>query len=640
MKLIYEIGCEELPAAAVDVALHFLPQQLEKELGAARLSFSHLLVHATPRRLVVEISDLSPTQSDLTLEILGPRVEQTFQATGELSPAVLGFLKAKNLDSAQTYSKQTDRGWVLAAQWAEKGKPAISVLPELLLRVTLQIPFAKTMRWESSRTRFARPIRWLLCLLDDQVVPFEIAGVHTSNRTCGHRFLAPSFQEVTTDTYSQHLEQSGIVLSKEEREARIWEQAQALAKSIGGRVKPDPELLSIVANLVESPWPVLGQFEQKYLDIPQEILISEMREHQKYFAVLDANEKLLPFFVLVSACQPSHPTRLAAGNARVLKARFEDGGFYYFEDQKKALSDFLPTPSLELMNCSRRLGELLAYPDPIELERATQLCKADLQTGVVGEFPELQGVMGSIYAAQQGESPAVCQGIREHYWPKFSGDALPQTQLGAILSVADRLHTLTSRKIPKGSADPYGLRRAAIGLTRLIVFNRFELDLQSLLPPDVLEFVMNRARSVFLENHSTLIVDATQSASKFNLLAWSDRIDALKQFNFAAVAAVFKRVSNLVSKSDDARHEASLESLESEADFALRDAILSVSLDSNFRTLLEELEAIKPILDRFFEETLVMCEDRALRNARLKLLMEVQTRASFVADFSRLSASS
>jgi glycyl-tRNA synthetase beta chain len=639
MNLILEIGCEELPASAIQVATEFLPGRLSEDLKLARLNFKAIESFGTPRRLLLLVLDLDKAQADLDSEILGPKVEIAFNAQGELTPAGLGFLKARNIDPKNAYQKTGDKGAVLAAKLQEKGRPTLEVLSELLPKIILQIPFAKTMRWEKSKTRFARPIRWLMCLLDNQVVPFKIADITTSNQTCGHRFLSPGFHEVTGETYFDFLNNNQVIFDREKRKAMILEQAHQLAESVGGRLNEDPALLDTVANLVEHPWPILGSFDADYLKIPQEILICEMREHQKYFSILDSNQNLMPYFVIVAGSQPVAEKQLAAGNARVLKARFEDGSFYYHEDLAKKLDDFLLTPPEGLIAWIQRLS--LPLQDRIGkdlglLNRAAYLCKADLNSGVVGQFPELQGIMGAIYAKKDGESAEVVTAIREHYWPRFSGDKTPSTALGAILSLADRLHTLTSRKLPKGSADPFGLRRAAIGLTRIILDHNFKLNLKELIAnEEVLDFVMTRARGVFLEKHPVLVVDATQAASQYDLCAWQARIEALNAFDYAAVSAVFKRVNNIVSKSEPLP---TLKLLEASSEKALLSAISAVELTGDFPKMLAQLAELKPTLDKFFEEVMVMVEDLELRNARLGLLKQVQQKAAHVADFSKLTA--
>lgn len=628
MNLILEIGCEELPTSAIQTAIEFLPQQLTHDLQLARLDFESIESFGTPRRLLLLVSNLGATSKDSDTEILGPKIEVAFDSQGKLTPAGFGFLKARHIDPKNAYQKTGPKGTVLAAQLREKGLPALEILSELLPKLILQIPFQKTMRWEKSKIKFARPIRWILALLDKQVIPFEIAGVRSSHKTCGHRFMAPNFHNVTQKTYFQFLTKNYILLDREKRKELILKQAHKLAKSIGGHLNEDPDLLNTVANLVEYPWPILGSFDVEYLKIPQEILICEMREHQKYFSIFDAQKNLMPYFVIVSGVKPVNKKELAAGNARVLKARFADGAFYYEEDLKRKLSDYVSEPPQNLMDWAKKLAVTLDFKDTKNLERAAYLSKADLVTGVVGQFPELQGVMGAIYAQKSGENHDVAQAIREQY-------KIPNTQLGAILSLADRFNTLVSRPLPKGSADPYGLRRAAMGLARIILARGFKFHLNELIAnKEILDFVMTRARSIFLEKHSVLVVDATQEAAHYDLCAWQARILALEAFDYAAVSAVFKRVSHIASPF---AQEGSVEILKESSEIALQRAIKAVEVSDDYSRMLEQLAQLKPILDTFFEDIMVMVDDLKLRQARLALLSEVQNKAAYVADFSKLT---
>lgn len=623
MNLLLEIGCEELPAKAISIATEFLPQKLGEELKSLRLNFGTIEAFGTPRRISLWAQDLEASQKDLITEILGPKVEIAFDDKNQLTATGLGFLKARHIDPQQAYAKNG----VLAARVHQKGRSSLDILSEILPKIILQIPFSKTMRWESSNTRFARPIRWILCLLDQKIVPFEIAGVKSSDKTCGHRFMAPSFKRVTQKTYFDFLSKNFVIIDTQKRKELISKQTPT----------PDPDLLNLVANLVEYPWPILGSFDKNYLKIPQEILICEMREHQKYFPILDTRKKLKSDFLIVSGSKPARKTQLAAGNTRVLKARFEDGAFYYQEDLKKKLADYLAEPPHELIQWAEKLASYLEFQDKKLLERSAYLCKADLNTGVVGQFPELQGIMGSIYAHKDGENQEVVQAIREHYWPRFSGDKIPSTKLGAILSLADRLQILHRRKLPKGNADPYGLRRAAIGLTRIILEHDFNIHLQDLIHNvEILEFVLARSKGVFLEDHPVLIIEATASAAGSDLCAWKKRIEALSNFDYGTVSAVFKRVSHIVLK-NNSNPIGKIINLGEPSELALFKAINAIEISDNFPKMLQQLEKLKPLLDQFFENIMVMTEDRELRQSRLNLLTQVQHKATYVADFSKLT---
>ena len=330
MNLLLEIGCEELPSNAIDIATQFLPKQLETELKSLRLSCAQIESFGTPRRLLLLAQDLEKSQPDLDTEVLGPKIEIAFDSQNNLTPAGIGFLKARHIDPKNAYAKNG----VLAAKLHQKGRLSLDILSEILPKIILQIPFTKTMRWEASKTRFARPIRWILCLLDKQIIHFEIAGVKSSDKTCGHRLLSPGFKRVAQKTYFDFLAKNFVIYDGKKRQELISKKTPT----------QDTELLKLVANLVEHPWPVIGQFDKNYLKIPQEILICEMREHQKYFPILDKNHKLKSEFVIVAGTK----TKEVSGYERVLKARFEDGAFYYQEDLKKKLSDFVTEPPLPI----------------------------------------------------------------------------------------------------------------------------------------------------------------------------------------------------------------------------------------------------------------------------------------------------
>ncbi|MBL4819349.1 MAG: glycine--tRNA ligase subunit beta [Deltaproteobacteria bacterium] len=640
MKLLLEVGCEELPASHLDAAIQFLPKQLQAELKDFRLSAENIKSLGTPRRIILLAEDLPQKQPDLDSEVLGPKAQIAFNEDGSLSKAGQGFLKSRNINPKDAYAKETPKGKVLAAQLHQAGKPTHEILENLLPKLIKEIPFPKSMRWDTSKTRFSRPIRWILCLLDNKAVHFEIAGIQSGHNSCGHRFMAPQFEKVSDRNYFKFLQKHYVMPDLSERQQIILEQTQALAQSVGGQWRQDPKLLAEVANLVEYPWPILGHFDAKYLDIPQEILISVMREHQRYFAILDANSNLMPYFVCVAGSKPKDPEALAAGNARVLKARFEDGAFYYQEDLKKPLADYVTEAPEMLLSWAHKLSAChpgLRAGVQDDLERAVYLAKADLNTGVISEFPELQGVIGAHYAEKSGEKPEVCEAIKEQYWPRLSGDQTPKSQLGAILSMADKLTTLHRRKLPKGSSDPYGLRRAAIGLTHIVLDHQLDLNWAELIEnQDILDFVMTRTRGVFLEKHPVLVVDATQKAANYDLCQWKARIQALEQFDYSAVSAVFKRVHNIVSKADGFT-QGDFAFLKEPSEQALLKAVQAVPASENYTKMLDQLGNLKPLLDSFFDDVMVMADDPNLRNARLSLLAEVQQKAAWVADFSKLT---
>jgi len=691
--LLFEIGSEEIPASYIDPALAWLKETAQKELVATRLSFGEISTLGTPRRLVLIVRGVSDAQSDLTQEVLGPRAEAAFDESGNLTPQAKGFLSAKKIDFDKTYRKSTPKGDVLAAQVFEPGQSALSVLPPVLLGLISKMPFPKTMRWEATGATFARPVRWILATLGSEVVPLEFAGVKSGARTTGHRFHAPEFVNVSSvENYFELMKQKSVMLSSDERRALIKSEAERLAKEQGGALVQDDALLDIVKNLVEYPWPLVGEFESRYLEIPREILICEMREHQKYFAVQGADGKLLARFIVVAGSNSDDKKATAAGHARVLRARFEDGSFYYYEDLKTPLSKM--GEKLAKLQFQRELGSVADKTQRIEAlsalladklglsaefaKRASTLCKADLVSGVVSQFPELQGVMGGYYAAKSGEHAEVVQAIREHYWPRFAGDAIPSTDVGCIVSLADKLDTLVGvigvGKAPKGNADPFALRRAAIAVARIIIEKGYRLSLRELVlksietygaklqkanVDEILTFILGRARGVFTAQ--TTILDGAIDAGSDDLADLSARIEALTYVyqkdnaTFEQLAAALKRAGNIVAKAVadklfDAKAPSDTLALQHASEKELlaqiqkmdasvakvRAAKSAADLQKIYVEVMTDIASLKPYVDKFFDDVMVMVDDVALRTARLSLLNRLQSASRVVADFTRV----
>lgn len=699
--LLFEIGCEELPASVIRPALNFIEQFMHKKLEEAGLSFGHMRIEGTPRRLVLMIQGLAQQQADKNYELLGPKTEIAYLATGELSKAGLGFLQSKNIDPSKAYRKAGAKGEVIAAQILEKGKLAQEILPAMLESLLSAIPFPKKMSWDDSGVQFSRPVRWLCSLLAGEILPLKFGLINASNLSCGHRFLAPEFKvQKDLNSYLAFLQDSFVELSFTERRWQIVEQARKLAQSIGGELLLDDALLDTVANLVEYPWPLLGSFDEKFLQVPMQVLVSEMREHQKVFSVLTKNGELLPAFIVVAGSKPSDAKSVAAGHARVLRARFEDGAFYYSQDCGHRLEDnveklntvlfhhslgSLKQKVIRLQKLSQILCETLRKNSAFagNLQRAALLCKADLLSGVVGEFPELQGAMGAIYATRDQEKAVVAQAIEEHYWPKGSGGKLPQSQEGAILALADKLDTLVSivavQKVPSANADPFGLRRAAIGLIRIIADQGFDLPLKKLLvqsaglieadikksaetiAEEVLQFITARIRGLLIESvddeQAVLLADAVLALKSDNVLQiWAkfNALTLLKKQNaasFEQICATFKRVGNILQKarsSEDAPGKLDqsvlLEAAEKELAAQTQNLVLNDSTQSNdlntlsagYYDYLQSIARLKSFVDAFFDAAMVMCEDKKLRAARIALLAQVERAVLQIADFTLL----
>ncbi len=709
-ELLFEIGTEELPAGFVDPALAFLETELVKQCAEQRLRCTVSRVDGTPRRLVV-IAAIAERQTDLEEEITGPLWSVAFKDDGTPTPAGEGFLKKNNLTVADVKPKDGGKkGPVISGVRKEAGKATSEVLPALLEALLPRIPFAKTMRWndkvKTNGQVFGRPVRWLLALFSGQPITVRFADVISGNTTRGHRYHAPD--EVVVDSAASYLSvlaAGQVVLSRSERADIIRTQAQALAAAVGGVLVADEALVQLVKNLVEKPFPLLGRFEAKFLEVPKELLISEAREHQKYFMITDAAGDLLPCFVVVAGADSKNKEALAAGNARVIRARFEDGAFYFRTDRERTLTDRvvdldklvfhkalghygekakrLVTVGTAVVDCvATTLNERGdANAVGVDVARAALLAKADLLSGVVNEFPELQGVMGRYYARLDGENDDVAYAIEDHYAPRHNGAALPRSDVGAIVGIADRVDTVVGiigiGNLPTGSADPFALRRASVSLLTIAIERGYTFALADVvgaaidayhqqgrlqkadkgaLTAQVVGYIQQRLKNVLIDKAAAAgfadvsdIVDAALAARGGidDLPDVWRRVQALAELRasdtaaFATLAATFKRVGNIVKKAREGGivvgtvvpSEGELE-LPAERDLAASAATL-VAADSHGETL-RQVAALQPAVSKFFDDVMVMVDNLQLRDARLALLASIEGRLVDVADFTRL----
>ncbi len=705
--LLFEIGCEELPASYLEPALTYMRQEITRALKAEELNFKSVRVEGTPRRLVLVVRGLADKQLDKNYEISGPKIEIAYESSGKLSKAGLGFLRSKGLSKDKAYKKDTKKGEVIAAQVREKGKATSELLPDILQKIMREMATPKKMQWEPSKALFARPVRWILCLFDGKVVKIKFADVQSSDKTCGHRFLSPKFERIkSTKDYFKFLERNSVILSAKDRQELILSEAVDLAKKCGGELRIDLELVNTVANMVEHPWILVGHFESEFLQVPKEILISAMREHQKYFAVQDRAGELLPYFIVIASVKPKNKKEIGAGNARVLRARFEDGAFYYKKDVEQSLQDF--SERLEKVMFQRQLGTVadkmrrvkklaahicdeLALSKSLSqnVEKAAHLCKADLASGVVLEFPDLQGIMGKIYALKDGENPQVADAIEQHYWPRFATDNLPNSDEATVLALADRIDTLVGiiaiGKIPKGNADLFALRRAAIAVCKIITNRGYRLSLGQVLKTSLdlfdtsfkmdkaeilklaFEFIIARARGVFVDfvssykvSKPSVLVDATVAVRPDDFTDLLARLKALailsekRPSDFAGLCATFKRTCNIVKKAClDKNFEignnfanlvepAEIKLLErlknAQSSFAQINNLSKDDLLRNYGDILTSIASLKPHVDKFFDNVMVMSDDKKLRQTRLSLLAKVEDFALSVADFNKIRA--
>jgi glycyl-tRNA synthetase beta chain len=709
-ELLFEIGCEELPAGFVDPALAFLEKAVDEALTTARLPHGRVIAEGTPRRLAVIVDDVAAKQEDKEDEISGPSWSVAFSrgANGELVPtqAGEGFLRKNNLKVTDVFEKETKKGPIVAAKVCEAGRPAGEILGALFEAILPKIPFKKTMFWGDARAThrqvFGRPVQWLLALLGGKPFEVKFADVTSGNTTRGHRYHAPQAVVVSSvSEYRRALERGHVVLSRAERRQMIIDGANALAKHAKGRLLEDAALLEIVKNLVEKPFPVLGTFEERFLEMPKELLISEMREHQKYFAVVDNTGALLPCFVVVAGSDSSDKAGLAAGNARVIRARFEDGAFYFRTDRERSLASRIE--DLKSVVFHRELGNLwektariakvaerLAMDldlDPTTTVQTAMLSKADLTTGVVNEFPELQGIMGRTYARHDGMSHDVSVGIDEHYAPRHAGAALPTTVEGALTGIADRIDTLVGilgiGKAPTGNADPFALRRAAIAISHVLMDRGWRFSLEDTvalgvaaykvqgklakaddmaLVRQVVDFIRGRVRGVLVERCQARglsgaedIVDAAMASRagvdvlpdvEENAIALAE-LRARDPAGFTSLCKTFKRVGNILRQ---ARTEGVLQgavdgfenALKEPAETELLRAVNATKVDTSGasldvrRKMLGAAAQLKPTVDKFFDDVMVMTDDAALRSARLGLLAQIEGVFVDVADFTKV----
>lgn len=686
VDFLLEIGVEELPSGYIEPAIDELAAGAAAELGARRVTFSTTEKYSTPRRLAVVVSRLAERQADLEKEVTGPSARAAFDAKGEPTQAAKGFAKSQGVPVESLFLKDTEKGKYVCAQVKIEGKPTAEVLREFLPGLVLSLSFPRTMTWGVPSARFARPIRWVVALLEGEVVPFEIAGVQSGRVTYGNRFAGPGAIELSSPAeYLTKLESAFVMADLRKRRSLVREMVHRGAKDKGGRVVEDQELVDIVANLLEYPVPVVGSFDPHFLDLPREVVVTAMREHQRYFAVEDQSGNLMPHFITTRNGGSEGEDNIRTGNERVLKARLDDARFYWEKDlsigverQLELLKDVVWHESLgSVHEKGARLSELAASvvaqwdKSKIELaKRAGLICKTDLVSEMVKdgkEFTTLQGIIGGEYAARAGEFPPVVQAVKEHYLPRFPGDAVPSTLIGTAVGIADRLDEIAgcfaTEKTPTGSEDPYGVRRQANGLMRILIEKELhfsmgpalekslellarQFKLRESLAEDVRGFLVQRLGFVLSETgleqdviSSVLSVDSDdpyRSLLKARAVAeWKPNAD------FSHVAISFKRVSNILKA--DSYPAVAADELTEKVERDLFSGLKEVSSvaaqlisQANYADAIARLLTLKGPIDAFFDGVLVMDPDERLRSRRLSLLAMVRAEFLKLADFSKL----
>jgi glycyl-tRNA synthetase beta chain len=689
--LLFEIGAEEIPAGFVPAALRQLEEDLGKLLGEARLAHREVKAVGTPRRLAVWARDVAPRQTDAHSEAMGPPVAAAYDAAGNPTQAALGFAKSQGVELSALVRVQTPKGERVAVQKVEKGRRAEQVVPALLERLVAGLRFRKAMRSRWDEVTFARPVRWMVALLGGKALKVRHGEVVSGKATYGHRFVSPKAIALkgTPDDYVQKLARAKVMVDPAERRAAIAAGLAAAAKGAGGKIRPDEALLDQVTFLVEHPTAIAGEFEKQNLELPPEVVVSEMRNHQRYFAVVDGKGSLKNRFVAVSGTPVKDPKVARHGYERVLRARLADARFFFEEDRKRALADrvedlgrrtYQAKLGSELERTrriasiagalARALGKDALVGDVAEVAR---LAKADLGTGMVGEFPELQGIMGGHYARLEGLRPELADAIEDHYKPVGASNEMPRGELGALVGVADRLHALVGiigvGEKATGAADPFGLRRAAIGILRIVQDRGWHLSLaaaagatldalsgvklaadRAVVADQVLDFLKGRLRAAWGEAYAPDLVEAVLAAGFDDVVDARKRLEALAGVkarpDFVPLAVAFKRVANIQDKAGAAgaaRVDAALLSDEAErhllAELERVEAATSAQRDRrDYADVLRNVATLEPAVARFFDEVLVMADDPAVRANRLGLMRRVAALFAGVADFRKIQA--
>lgn len=676
--IVLEIGTEEIPARFLPRSLADIKELATKKLTDARIGFGAMRSYATPRRLALIVEDVADMQLDEVREVFGPPSKAAYDKDGNLTKAALGFARSQGVDpQALTVKPKEGKGEYLAATVQHKGQPTVDVLSALLKDVLLSINFPKSMRWGNGTMRYARPVHWVVAIYGGQTLDFDLEGIQSGNRTRGHRFLAPGEIEVSSpEDYIAKLESASVAVVVNKRMETIAGQAADLASGVKGRPVYDDELLSILACITEYPMAVLGGFDKKYLELPDELLTSVMVGHQKYIPVSDDSGSLINHFIVVSNTRAENAAMVAKGAERVIRARFDDAVFYYSEDRETRLA--ARVESLKNVTFQDKLGSmydkvqrvkkatatiaaLMASDATDAAVRAAELSKSDLVSGVVYEFPELQGIMGMYYARHDGEGDAVAEAVREQYLPAFSGDKVPATHAGTVLSLAEKFDNLASffsiGLKPTGSEDPYALRRQTLGIVSILLEGEYDVSIGDLIQTvaplgsgtesSLVEFFEQRLESMFLSKGfahdvvQALIRQSTTLPLKGLTLKLEGltRFKSHEQYNDFLIA--IKRVRNIAPDEKPAEVNPDLFAhdeervLDSVVDTVIKDVSLfegECNCDEAVKTLLK----LTAPINSFFDKVLVMDKDEALRNNRLSLLWDTWHTVSSLADFSKL----
>lgn len=683
-NFLVEIGTEELPPKALKTLATSFADNVEAELNQAGLSFDKIEWFAAPRRLAVKVLNLATQQPSKEIEKRGPAVSAAFDAEGKPTKAAEGWARGCGITVDQAERIATDKGEWLVHRAKIEGQPTKNLLNDIVANALAKLPIPKPMRWADKTVQFIRPVHTVTMLLGDELIEGEILGVASARTIRGHRFLGEKEFEIQhADQYPQLLREKGSVVADfNERKAEILAKSQAKATALGGVADIEESLLEEVTSLVEYPNVLAAKFEERFLAVPAEALVYTMKGDQKYFPIYDKDGKLLPHFIFVSNINPEDPTAIIEGNEKVVRPRLTDAEFFFKTDLKQKLVDRLPR--LETVLFQQQLGTLKDKTDRIEqlageiakqigadeakAKRAGLLSKCDLMTNMVFEFTDTQGVMGMHYARHDGEDEEVAVALNEQYMPRFAGDELPKSLVASAVALADKFDTLTGifgiGQAPKGSADPFALRRAALGALRIIVEKNLPLDLEDLVKKstalfgdkltnqnvvtDVVDFMLGRFRAWYQDEGIAVdVIQAVLARRPTRPADFDARVRAVSHFrtldSAEALAAANKRVSNILAKADAAIGEINLTACVEPAEKALAEAVLALRTEvqpliaqGDYTTVLDKLANLRAPVDSFFDNVMVNAEDPALRQNRLAILNTLQGLFLQVADISVL----
>jgi len=683
---LVELGTEELPPKALKPLSEAFTQGIQRGLEDAGISFGKVEAFAAPRRLAVRVRNLGDAQPDKPVEKRGPAVKAAFDDSGNPTRALTGFATSLGITPDQLDTMETDKGAWVVYRTIEKGRPTVDLLPELVDQSLAALPIPKRMRWGAHRIEFVRPVHWAIMLFGNKVIDTTLMGLTPGNKTRGHRFHCPKSLIVPTPgDYEVVLKQEGYVIADfAERRELIRRGVTAIArKEAGGEAVIDENLLDEVTALNEWPVPLMGRFEERFLEVPAEALISSMKEHQKYFHVVSGDGKMLPLFITVANLESKDPSQVISGNEKVIRPRLSDAAFFYETDRKTRLEDRInrlkPIVFQEKLGSVydksvrvAALAEKIAgaiHSDPALAKRAAMLAKTDLVTEMVLEFTDLQGIMGQYYAVNDGENPDVASALNEQYMPRFAGDDLPQTLTGCAVAIADRLDSLVGlfgiNQPPSGTRDPFALRRASLGVLRIIIERELPLDLQTCCEwaeenftvlteqntaSTVVDYMLERFRAHYEEQGiNAEVYLAVHARRPTQPLDFDRRVKAVESFRqlpeAQALAGANKRVSNILTKQggdsigetvDDSLLQDAAEKILAEQIRQQADIVIPLFEKGDYAAALSSLASLREPVDNFFDEVMVMAEDDATRNNRLAMLNSLRNLFLRVADISVL----